>query len=91
MEISIDGFNLDKLVEHIASKVSEQLEEKQQQQAVDHEYLSRDQVAKMLRISLPTLHDWCKKGILQSYRLGKRVYFKSQEVEEAMKRINYAI
>lgn len=89
MEISINGFNLDSLVEHIASKVSEQLEEKQQ--AVEHEYLSRDQVAKMLRISLPTLHDWCKKGILQSYRLGKRVYFKSQEVEESMKRINYAI
>ncbi len=38
--------------------------------------MSRDEVAKMLDISLPTLNQWEKDGTIpKPKRLGKRVYF----------------
>ena len=38
--------------------------------------MSRDEVSKMLDISLPTLNQWEKDGIIpKPKRLGKRVYF----------------
>jgi len=47
-------------------------------------YFSRVEVAEMLKISLPTLNEWSKLGILQSYRIGNRILYKSQEVEESL-------
>jgi predicted DNA-binding transcriptional regulator AlpA len=38
--------------------------------------MSRDEVSKMLDISLPTLNQWEKDGVIpKPKRLGKRVYF----------------
>lgn len=48
------------------------------------EYITRREVAKLFKISLVTVHDWTKKGILQAYKIGKRVYFKPSEVEKAL-------
>lgn len=51
-------------------------------------FLTRAEVAELLSISLPTLHEWCKKKILNPYRMGNRVYFKMEEVEKSLKQIN---
>ncbi|MEL6834564.1 MAG: helix-turn-helix domain-containing protein [Bacteroidota bacterium] len=48
------------------------------------QYLTRRQVAEMLSISLVTVNDWRKKGILKAYKIGNRVYFKRHEVEAAL-------
>ncbi|MBT8269513.1 MAG: helix-turn-helix domain-containing protein, partial [Bacteroidia bacterium] len=50
--------------------------------------LSRQEVARMLKIDLSTLHLWCKVGKLKKYGIGKRVYFKRSEIEEALVLIN---
>ena len=47
-------------------------------------YYSRSEVAKLLKISLPTLNEWTKLGYLQSYRIGKRVLYKANEVEDSL-------
>ncbi len=47
-------------------------------------YLSRTEVAKILRVSLATLHDWSKQGIVQSYRIGNRVLYKQDEIEKSL-------
>lgn len=55
-------------------------------------YLGRVEVAEMLKISLPTLNEWSKAGTLQSYRIGNRILYKSQEVEgslTAVKNLKY--
>ncbi|MEO1517678.1 MAG: helix-turn-helix domain-containing protein [Bacteroidota bacterium] len=52
------------------------------------EYLTRKDVAKLLSISLVTLNDWRKKGILKAYKIGNRVYFKRKEIEAAMTEIS---
>lgn len=48
------------------------------------EYLTRKQVAKMLDINLTTLNNWTKKRILTSYAIQGRVYYKRDEVEKAI-------
>lgn len=53
----------------------------------DTKYITRQETAEILRISLPTLNEYTKKGILSGYRLGSRVRYKSNEVENALKRI----
>lgn len=49
------------------------------------EYLSRKEVAELLKIELSTLHNWCKKGKLIPYGIGNRVYFLRSDIEKALK------
>ena len=48
------------------------------------EFLTRVEVAKMLKIDLSSVHNWTKKGILQAYQIGGRVYYKRTELESAI-------
>ena len=49
-----------------------------------NDYLTRVEVAKMLKIDLSSVHNWTKKGILTSYQIGGRVYYKRSEIENAI-------
>lgn len=46
------------------------------------EYLTRNEVCKLLKIDLSTLHRWRTEKIIPSYGVGNRVYFKRQEIDE---------
>ncbi len=48
------------------------------------QYLTRSEVADMLKIDLSTVHNWTKRGKLVSYGIGSRVYYKRAEVEAAL-------
>lgn len=48
------------------------------------QYLTRSEVAKMLSVNLSTIHNYCKRNILQPYGIGSRVYFKRDEVDQAL-------
>lgn len=50
--------------------------------------LTRKQVAKLLNISLPTLHAWSKNKVLNPFRIGNQVRYKENEVLEALQAIN---
>ena len=47
-------------------------------------YITRRQVAEFFKITLVTVHDWTKKGILTAYKIANRVYYKRVEVERAL-------
>lgn len=47
-------------------------------------YISRSDLAESLDVNLSTIHNWTKKGKLKSYGLGGKVYYKWDEVEEAI-------
>jgi len=51
------------------------------------EYLSRKEVCRMLKITLPTLHDWTKSGYLKAYRMGCRVLYKESEIVLALEKV----
>lgn len=52
------------------------------------EYLTRKEVADILKVSLVTLTDWNKKGILKPYRLGNLIRYKTNEIDQALIAIN---
>ncbi len=52
------------------------------------EYLTREETAGLLKINLSTLFNWTKKGKLNAYGIGSRVYYKREEVEKALVKIN---
>lgn len=49
--------------------------------------LTRKDTAKFLCISLPTLHEWTKTGVVKAHRIGNRVLYKQDEVNQALKQI----
>ncbi|MDI9309417.1 MAG: helix-turn-helix domain-containing protein [Limnohabitans sp.] len=48
------------------------------------EFLTRSQVAELLKIDLSSVHNWTKKGKLIAYAMQGRVYYKRSEIEQAM-------
>ncbi|OFX58613.1 MAG: DNA-binding protein [Bacteroidetes bacterium GWB2_41_8] len=52
------------------------------------EYLTRNQVKEMLGVDLSTIHNWTKRGKLKAYGLGNRVYYKRNEIEQAIVPLN---
>lgn len=51
-------------------------------------FLTREQVCQLLKIDKSTLWSWSKKGKLNPYGIGARVYYKLDEVEQAIKPLN---
>lgn len=59
-------------------------------EVVDHtKLLTRVETAQILQISLPTLHDYTKRGLIKSYRIGTKIRYKFQEIEEALTSRNF--
>lgn len=50
--------------------------------------LTRQETSKMLSVSLVTLWDWDKKGLIPSYRIGNKVRYKKSEVLAALQQKN---
>ena len=50
------------------------------QQGATPEFLTRKETAAKLRITLPTLHNWTREGLIKSYKLGGRVLYNTTEV-----------
>ncbi len=46
----------------------------------DDELLTVEETLKILKCSKQALWNWRKKGILSSYRLGNRVYYKKSDI-----------
>ena len=57
------------------------------QQQKKEPYGTRKEVAKELRISLPTLNDFTKRGVLKAYRIGGRVLYRWEEIYKSLQEI----
>ena len=84
--IILQGISTDDLKKILREVLEENIkkEPKSQQSLKTLPYLDRFEVAEKLKISLPTLNNWSKAGILQSYRIGSRVLYKQDEIEQAV-------
>ena len=79
--IFFEGSSSDEFMRRLCSKISEIIEShKQLDQQEPEALLTRQAAADMLQISLPTLHNWTKEGILTPRYLGRRVYYKKSEI-----------
>lgn len=51
------------------------------------EFSTRKEVAMLLRVSLPTVDDYIKRGIIEAVRINGRVRIKDSEVRKALTEI----
>lgn len=58
------------------------------QPARPSEYVTRQEARNILKVSLVTISDWSKKGILKPYRLGNLIRYKRAELDQALININ---
>jgi len=85
--IQLTSVELKELISDAVSKELEILKE-QLKLPKPEEYLTREEVMKLFKISKGTLDNWVKSGRFIKYGLGGRVYFKHSEVEQAMIKLN---
>lgn len=84
----IQGISAETLLKEFEDLRS-QLKTLQSQPTIPVERLiTRDETAKLLGVSLVTLHSWIKSGILVAYRIGNKVRFKESEVYDSLQKIS---
>eukprot|EP01038_Epipyxis_sp_PR26KG_P004023 gene4023-5753_t len=79
--IKLDDF-LYQIEKTIEKKVNEKLESLRTNDPI--KYMDRKEVAKFLKVSLVTVSAYTKEGLLTSYRIGKLIRYRSDEVEAAL-------
>ncbi len=85
MQILLNGIKVNELLQKIGQLIDEKIGNIQHPtQKNQSNLISRKEVSRLLKISLPTLHDWTKSGLLTSYRIGSRILYKLAEVEESI-------
>ena len=85
--IQFIGTNPNDLIREITENVKNSLLSELTKTIQENEpkrYLSADEVCKRFGITKPTLHEYRKRNILKSYKLGARVYYRLDEIENAM-------
>lgn len=86
-EILLNGVSLDGLLSRIEQIIDAKIGILPTKTEKQSGYLSRKEVATLLKITLPTLHDWTKLGILKAYKIGARVLFKEAEVIATLEKV----
>lgn len=77
-------------IQEIAAAVAEQLtpvinQLNQNNKGYYEEYLTREEVGKLIKLSPPTLNLYTQKGLIKAYKIGKRVLYKRAEIDEALR------
>lgn len=54
----------------------------------DDLYLTRQETAKLLSVSLVTLWDWTRKDLIPAYRIGNKIRYKKSEVLNSLGKKN---
>ena len=70
--------------EVVEEKLKEYIPKTTPQAPRQKEYLTRKEVCELLHISLSTLYANTKYGNLMSYRIGGRILYRSEEVQNAV-------
>lgn len=86
------AISLEKLQDKFAEIVEEKIKNLlatnyKQEENNSKQYATREEVSERLRISLPTLNTLTKQGTIKSYRIGRRVLYKWDEVERMVEQI----
>ncbi len=85
-QIFLNGITLEQLAEAIAPLLQQQPVAPPQ---LENEFITRDEVCKLLNFNKTTLHKHTRSGKLLSFGIGNRVLYKKSQVLEAVKPINH--
>lgn len=77
--IVITGEKLGEIVKNAINEAIKSIPKEQPKQP-NEVFLTRKEVAKLLKISLPTLNEHSKNGKIRSYLIGGRVLYKQSDI-----------
>jgi excisionase family DNA binding protein len=84
-QVFLSGTTVSDLVQEITKAVSQELAARlPSDKSGADDLLSREEAAKLLRITLPTLRKRTKEGRLRGYRMGARVLYRRSEVLQSL-------
>jgi excisionase family DNA binding protein len=63
-------------------------EPKEEPLSKEEKLFNRKETARKLRISLPTLGVYVKKGVITGHKIGARILFKESDIQTALTKIN---
>jgi len=88
--IQIEGIEASYLLERFddLSRQIKELKENQKPTAPKTDFITRSEVCKIFHISVVTASEWSKKGILKTYKIGNRIFYKRSEIENALTEIH---
>jgi len=88
-QILFQEINVEEFKKIISDVIEEKLKFRPRKELHEKQtiYLNRFEVVELLKISLPTLNNWSKSGIVQAYRIGNRVLYKADEIEQAIQSV----
>ncbi len=78
---------LNEMLENVVSKVETIIKNSQRKEVTSKEWLTANEVCAILKISQTTLHDWSNKGIIVKHRIGDRIRFRHDEIQESLLRM----
>ena len=80
----------DELVEIVRKAINIELNSQEMSNSeTNHKELSRQEAADLLDVSVGTIDNWSKRGILTKYARGSRRYFSEDEILNSKKEIIY--
>ena len=85
--VQVENISVEELTEIIAEKLVDKLEKRIAtliSKQNDEELLTRTETAKILKVELTTLWSWTKKGKINAYGIGNRVYYKRGEIMKSL-------
>src|SRR5436309_340315 len=88
-QILVNGITVPELLSQIKQLIDAKSSVSPKNENNQFDYLTRKEVAHLLKITLPTLHDWTKNGLLKAYKIGTRVLYKPNEVKDALEKSIY--
>jgi helix-turn-helix protein len=84
--VLVNNTTQDQLTETILNGFKSQLDELKQnfQPKEPDDFLTRKETSALLKISLVSLWDWSKKGILKPYKIANRTYYSRNQITEQL-------
>lgn len=73
--------------EIVRDEVTSALDAYHEKQQRRKKYMTRQQVADQLSITLSTVHSYINNGTLKAYKVNGRTLFKADEVDEALEKL----
>lgn len=82
--ILIRYLTIEELQNLIRSTIREEIQLALDKKPDENKYMTRKEAAALLKISLPTLNQYIKIGIINGFRIGTRVLYKLKDLESKM-------
>ena len=82
----VDAVEYNNLIVQPLAELNQKFEQLLKAQHTPETVLSRKDAAKFLGVTLVTLHDWTKRGLVDCGRIGVRVFYKKSELINAISR-----